>query len=99
LAHCGAAKAGVAQLMRGMALELAPFGIRVNAVAPGSVVHVSNRERFESPAMIEHHRNMILLGRPRLSPEIADAALYLASDESTFAIGGTITLDGGDPVH
>lgn len=95
LSHYIAAKGAVAQLVRGMALDLASSGIRVNAVAPGPTEHENNRERFASDEMREYHEVMIPLGRVGRPEEIAEAACFLASERSSFTTGATLFVDGG----
>jgi NAD(P)-dependent dehydrogenase (short-subunit alcohol dehydrogenase family) len=93
-----AAKAGVINFSRSMALELGPLGIRVNAIAPGSVLTRRTRELFYSAdksvvsaSLLSH----IPLGRPGTPEEIASAALFLASSDAAYITGTVITVDGG----
>ena len=82
-------------LMRGMALELAPHGIRVNAVAPGVVLTPGNRDIITTPAVMAHFRELVPLGRVAEAAELAGAVIYLASDEASYTTGATIMVDGG----
>lgn len=90
-----AAKHGVVGLTRTVALELAPHGIRVNAVAPGIVATnltstlLSNAERAAQAASVHP------LGRVAEADEIADAIVFLASRRASFMTGSVITVDGG----
>jgi NAD(P)-dependent dehydrogenase (short-subunit alcohol dehydrogenase family) len=95
-----AAKAGVVNLTRAMALELGPQGILVNCVAPGSVLTEGTKQLFYAPggqfsdrvkAMLAH----IPLGRPGTPDEIAQAVLFLAAPESSYVNGAVIPVDGG----
>ena len=79
-----AAKAGLNMLTKGTALELAPYNIRVNAIAPG----ITPYEEGEAAAEIPLKRN----GKPA---DHAHAAVYLASDDSSWLTGQVITIDGG----
>src|SRR5262249_21028800 len=87
-----AAKAGVVNLTRGMATELGPYGILVNAIAPGSPLTEGTRRLFYSEDGLFHHsvKQMIAhipLGRPAETREIAIAALFLADPENTYTNG------------
>ncbi len=95
LSHYAAAKGGVRMLMRGMALELAPYRIRVNAVAPGVVLTPGNRDIISTPAVMAQFRSSIPLERVAEASELAGAVIYLASDEASYTTGATITVDGG----
>lgn len=95
LVHYQAAKAGVAMLVRGMALELAPHGIRVNAIAPGLVETNLTTRIFTTPDALAARVSRIPLGRAGQPGDMVGAALFLASDESAWTTGTTITVDGG----
>lgn len=95
LAHYAAAKGGVAQLVKGMAVDLAAHGVRVNAVAPGPTETPGNRAWFARPEVRAAHQQMIPLGRIASPEEITGAAMYLASDEASFTTGATVVVDGG----
>ncbi len=98
LAYC-VSKAGVDQLTRCAALELAPKGIRVNAVDPGVVVSNLHRrsgmieERYE--AFLDHSRSTHPLGRVGQPEDIANAILFLASEQSGWITGVSLPVDGG----
>jgi glucose 1-dehydrogenase len=95
LVHYQAAKAGVAMLVRGMALELAPHSIRVNAIAPGLVETNLTTRIFQTPDALAARVSRIPLGRAGQPEDMVGAAVFLASDESAWTTGTTITVDGG----
>ena len=95
-----AAKAGVVNLTRAMALELGPLGILVNGIAPGSTLTEGTRQLFygEGGKFREHVQRMldhVPLGRPATTDEIAIAALFLADPENSYMNGHILTVDGG----
>jgi NAD(P)-dependent dehydrogenase (short-subunit alcohol dehydrogenase family) len=98
LAYC-VSKAAVDQLTRCAALELAPKGIRVNAVNPGVVVsglHRSGGMADENyAAFLEHSKTTHPLGRVGQPQEIADLIYFLASDKAAWITGETVSIDGG----
>ncbi|MEP6707155.1 MAG: glucose 1-dehydrogenase [Pyrinomonadaceae bacterium] len=98
LAYC-VSKAAVDQLTRCAALELAPKGIRVNAVNPGVVVTDIHRRGGMSEqnyaAFLEHSKTTHPLGRVGDAKEIADLILYLASEHAGWITGVTYSIDGG----
>ena len=98
LAYC-VSKAGVDQLTRCAALELAPRGIRVNAVNPGVVVSGLHRSGGMSDeaydAFLEHGKSTHPLGRVGEPREIAELIYFLASDKASWITGETVSIDGG----
>lgn len=93
-----AAKAGVINFSKSMALELGPLGIRVNAIAPGSILTRRTRELFYNPekgALSASLLSHVPLGRPGTPDEIASAALFLASPDAGYITGTVLTVDGG----
>lgn len=89
-----AAKAGVINLTKTAALELAPHGIRVNGLAPDVTLTEGLRE-LGGETLIERTRSTIPLGRPGDVDEMAGAAVFLASDLGSYVTGQTIGVDGG----
>jgi NAD(P)-dependent dehydrogenase (short-subunit alcohol dehydrogenase family) len=95
-----AAKAGVVNLTKAMALELGPRGILVNALAPGSTLTEGTKKLFygedgQFKDSVQQLLNHIPLGRPARPEEIAHAALFLAAPESSYINGHILTVDGG----
>jgi 3-oxoacyl-[acyl-carrier protein] reductase len=95
-----AAKAGVVNLTKAMALELGPHGILVNAVAPGSTLTEGTKALFYGPdgqfsASVEKMLAHIPLGRPGTTDEIAVAVLFLADPDNSYTNGHVIAVDGG----
>ena len=90
-----AAKGGLRMLTRTIALELAPYGITVNNVAPGAVETPMDAPLEEHPDQMEKLLSEIPLGRMGKPEEIAALALYLASDASAYVTGSTFFIDGG----
>jgi NAD(P)-dependent dehydrogenase (short-subunit alcohol dehydrogenase family) len=90
----GASKAGVISLTRTLALELAPYNIRVNSIAPGHI-DTPGTSQWRTPNGKEQLISNIPLGRVGQPEDIATVALFLASDASTYITGETILVDGG----
>jgi NAD(P)-dependent dehydrogenase (short-subunit alcohol dehydrogenase family) len=90
-----ASKAALISVTRTLARELGPSGIRVNAIAPGLVETRLARVLVETPQIHDHIVSQSALGRHAQPDEIAGAALFLASDASTFVTGSVLTVDGG----
>jgi NAD(P)-dependent dehydrogenase (short-subunit alcohol dehydrogenase family) len=89
-----AAKAGVINYTKSAALELAPHGIRVNALAPDFTM-TEGLAAVAMPGVIDRVQNMVPMGRAGHVDEMAGAAVFLASDLSTYVTGQTIHVDGG----
>lgn len=92
--HYAAAKGGLTTFTKSLAKELAPFGVRVNAVAPG-VIDTPFHEQFSSPEMMRTYAGMIPLGRVGTSAEIGKVICFLASDAASYLAGETIEINGG----
>lgn len=89
-------KSGLRTLMRGMARELAPLGIRANAIAPGIVgVGMAKRQWDTDPQYRQRAEKAIPLGQLQTAQSVADAILFLCSDASDYMTGATLLVDGG----
>jgi 3-oxoacyl-[acyl-carrier protein] reductase len=89
-----AAKAALIALSKAMAKELAPHGIRVNAVSPG-VIDTPFHEVFSTPEMMQNFVKTIPLGRVGTAMECATAIAFLASDAAKYVVGETLEVNGG----
>ncbi len=88
------AKGGLITLTKSLAKELAPHGVRVNGVSPG-VIDTPFHEVFSTPEMMRNFAAAIPLGRVGTSEEIAQVIAFLASDVSSYIVGETIEVNGG----
>lgn len=95
--HYSAAKSGVVGLVRGLAVELAKAGIRVNGVAPGYIrtAQLLSEEHSLGPAGADAAGAFIPMGRIGEPEEIADVILFLASPAARYVTGQTVVVDGG----
>jgi NAD(P)-dependent dehydrogenase (short-subunit alcohol dehydrogenase family) len=99
-AHYGAAKAGVVTMTKALARELAPFGVTVNAVAPGHVETPMNRHGVELGWWDEEDELAgIALGRGGTVDDVAAAVCFFASDEAGWITGQTLNVNGGSYLH
>jgi NAD(P)-dependent dehydrogenase (short-subunit alcohol dehydrogenase family) len=89
--HYGAFKAAVIQLTKGMGVDLAPYGVRVNCVAPGEV----RTRRYTDVNWERTFELKIPMLRPGRPEEIAGAVAFLASEDATYVTGATLIVDGG----
>jgi NAD(P)-dependent dehydrogenase (short-subunit alcohol dehydrogenase family) len=90
-----ASKGAVAQLARSLAVDLAPHGIRVNAVAPGWTRTPPTEDIVHDDAVWSKHRSRIPLDRPAEPREIAAVVRFLLSDEASYVTGSLVVADGG----
>ncbi len=88
-----ASKGGVAALTRALAAELSPYGVRVNAVIPGTIDTESFRETLSTNT--EPPRVASLLPRPGTATEVASAVAFLAGDDASYVTGALVHVDGG----
>lgn len=94
-----AAKAGIIGLMRTLAAEYGPAGIRVNALLPGGTDTPMGQEVASDPETLKYIESIHALKRVATPDEIAQSALYLASDASSFMTGNTLLVDGGVSIY
>ena len=94
-ANYAASKGGVMQLMKSMAQELAPFRIRVNSVGPGAVRTPINRAAWSTPEAYAALMKLVPYERIGEPEDIAQAVVWLASDDSDYVTGTTLFVDGG----
>jgi len=92
--HYSASKGGVVAMTRAMALELAPHGIRVNAIAPG-LTDTAQPRYGHSEVELQALASAVPLGRMALPDDIASVAVFLASDDAGFMTGQTVHVNGG----
>jgi 3-oxoacyl-[acyl-carrier protein] reductase len=92
-----AAKAGVVGLVRGLAVELAPDGVRVNGIAPGYIrtAQALSEQHSLGPAGLEKAAEFIPMGRVGEPEDIADVIVFLASQAARYITGQIIVVDGG----
>jgi 3-oxoacyl-[acyl-carrier protein] reductase len=92
--HYSATKAGINGLIRAAALEFAPYNITVNGVEPGNIL-TEAVQIARSPAFLKSMEDAIPLGRLGSERDVANAFLFLASDDASYITGTTIIVDGG----
>ncbi|GAF47597.1 SDR family NAD(P)-dependent oxidoreductase [Rhodococcus wratislaviensis] len=97
-AHYAAAKAGIMGFTRAAAMEAAPFGVRVNAVAPGLAWNAFLAKIY-SPEYVDQMAQQTPLGRAGTPQDIANAVAFLASDKASFITGEVLCVSGGYHLH
>jgi 3alpha(or 20beta)-hydroxysteroid dehydrogenase len=90
----GASKWAVRGMTKSVALEVAPFGVRVNSIHPG-IIETPMLEEFERWGIMSAIMQRVPVGRKAEAVEVARLALYLASDESAYSTGSEFVVDGG----
>lgn len=94
-ANYAASKGGVMLLMKSIAQELAPYRIRVNSIAPGAIRTPINTAAWETPAAYRDLMTLVPYKRIGMPDDIAQAAVWLASDAADYVTGATLFVDGG----
>jgi NAD(P)-dependent dehydrogenase (short-subunit alcohol dehydrogenase family) len=98
LSAYGAAKGAIASMTKALALELAPAGVTVNAVAPGSIETALNADAY-TPEVRRAYERRIPLGHIGTAEEVADVIVFLASDAARYVTGQELVVDGGLSVN
>jgi glucose 1-dehydrogenase len=93
------AKGGLRMLMRNASLELAPYGIRVNNIAPGAIATPINAATLADPVKVKRLEELVPLRRMGSAEEVAQVALFLASERASYVTGSTYYVDGGIVQH
>ena len=92
--HYSATKAGINGFIKAAALEFSGYGITVNGIEPGNIL-TDNVKALRSAEYIKSMKDSIPLGRLGTPRDVANAALFLASDEASYITGTAIIIDGG----
>jgi len=95
IVHYCASKGGIVAMTEALAVELAPYNIRVNAVAPGAIDTPMAESTKTDPKVLEGTLSQIPMHRMGKPEEVANLVLFLASDESSYMTGSTVVIDGG----
>ncbi|GJN91214.1 hypothetical protein Rhopal_004232-T1 [Rhodotorula paludigena] len=95
-AHVSAAKAGVDALVRVIAVEYGPRGVRANCIAPGPIAGTEGMDRLMPKELVEEHTKRIPMQRYGDKEDIAAASCFLFSPAATYITGTTLVVDGGD---
>lgn len=93
--HYAAAKGALLAMIKGLAVEMGPFGVRANMLVPGFILTGLTANGPETQKVIERFAAITPLGRPGDLSDIEGPAVYLASDASKFQTGQTLIVDGG----
>ena len=93
--HVGAAKAGIDNMMKNLALEWGKYGIRCNSIAPGPIEGTEGMKRLSSPAALAQLKAAIPLQRLGTVDEMGQVAVFLASPLASYVSGTVVVADGG----
>ena len=94
-AHVGAAKAGIDMLMKNLAIEWGPYGIRCNSIVPGPIEGTEGMKRLSDPAMHDQLLSGVPLRRMGTVDDIGQVAVFLASPLASYITGCVVVCDGG----
>jgi NAD(P)-dependent dehydrogenase (short-subunit alcohol dehydrogenase family) len=95
IVHYSASKGGIVAMTEALALEMAPYNIRVNAIAPGAIDTPMSASTAKDPKVLEGTLARIPMHRMGKPEEISKAVLFLASDASSYITGSVVVVDGG----
>ena len=98
LTYYASAKAALINFTKTVAQEWAAHGVRVNAIAPGWIETEMNEQGRQDPTWYETIRSMVPMGRWGTAEEVANVALFLASDAASYMTGSVVVVDGGQTV-
>lgn len=93
-AYC-VSKAGLRNLTRTMAIELGEYGITVNDIAPGMILTPMNQRAIDDPGYLKYAEGLIPIRRAGVPKDIANMAVFLASEDGSYCTGSTFFVDGG----
>jgi NAD(P)-dependent dehydrogenase (short-subunit alcohol dehydrogenase family) len=96
--HYAGAKGALGAMMKGMAVELGQYGVRVNMIAPGFIMTEMTGQSDQAKQIVDRFAAITPLGRPGYPDDIEGPAAYLASDASKFHTGDILVIDGGRSV-
>lgn len=96
--HYAGAKGALGAMMKGMAVELGQYGVRVNMIAPGFIMTEMTSQSGQAKQIVDRFAAITPLGRPGYPDDIEGPAAYLASDASKFHTGDILVVDGGRSV-
>ena len=95
MSHTGASRAGVINLTKSMAVELAHCGVRINSVSPGIIYSDSAAQNYEDPSLLVSNSEQVPFKRLGTVEEVSAAVTFLASPASSYVTGANFTVDGG----
>jgi NAD(P)-dependent dehydrogenase (short-subunit alcohol dehydrogenase family) len=95
IVHYCASKGGIVAMTEALAVELAPYNIRVNAISPGAIETPMAEATKQDPKILESTLAKIPMGRMGRPEEVSNLVLFLSSDSSSYMTGSTVVIDGG----